>query len=182
MRLKGTWGKRLFAATLGAVIVGAPLFTVHADEGAFDRHGEHRYDVRRGAYEKPGGSDTEVAPGRYADEERAREHREQHRDQESEKERRERHERREERERERRGEHQETERERRERHERREEHERERREEIDREENRDNEGPRQYKYDVRRGMYEQEGGSDTEVSRGMYEQPSEDGQRRGLQR
>ena len=42
--------------------------------------------------------------------------------------------------------------------------------------------PREYKYDVRRGMYEQEGGSDTQVRRGMYEQPSEDGERRGLVR
>ena len=174
MRLAGTWSKRLFAATLGAVIVGAPLFTVHADEGAFDRHGEHRYDVRRGEYEKPGGSDTEVAPGKYADEEKAKEqrgqhqgeHRAEHRDGGN---------------REQRGE---TEAERRERHERREEHERQRREQVEREEGRSEEqdGPRQYKYDVRRGMYEQEGGSDTEVSRGMYEQPSEDGERRGLKR
>lgn len=173
MRLKETWGKRLFAVTLGMAIVGAPLFTVHADEGEFSRHGEHRYDVRRGEYEQPGGSDTEVAPGRYADEEKAKERREQHRN--------------EHRAEHRDGgsrEHQETERERRERHERREAHERERREEIEREEGRseEQEGPREYKYDVRRGMYEQEGGSDTEVSRGMYEKPSEDGERRGLQR
>ena len=145
MRLAGTWSKRLFAATLSMAIVGAPLFTVQAEEGAFDRHGEHRYDVRRGEYEQPGGSDTEVAPGKYADEEKAKEQREQHQ-----------------------GEHRdggnheqrgETEAERRERHERREEHERQRREQVEREEGRSEEqdGPRQYKYDVRRGMYEQEG-------------------------
>ncbi len=161
MRFSGTWSKRIFAATLGMVIVGAPLFTVHADEGAFDRHGEHRYDVRRGAYEKEGGSDTEVKPGKYADEKKAREQREEHK-----------------------GDHRdvESEKARQERRERREEHEKERREEIEREEHHDSDGPREYKYDVRRGMYEKEGGSDTEVSRGMYEQPSPDGERRGLQR
>ena len=46
----------------------------------------------------------------------------------------------------------------------------------------ENNEQREYAYDVRRGMYEQEGGSDTEVRRGMYEQPSEDGERRGLVR
>ncbi len=175
MRFARMWSKRIFAATLGLAIVGMPLFTAHADEGTFDRHGEHRYDVRRGEYEKEGGSDTTVKPGKYADEEKAREQREERKGEHKNEHKNEHHD----------GgkrEHQETERERRERHERREEHERERREEIDREENRDNEGPREYKYDVRRGMYEQEGGSDTEVSRGMYEKPKEDGERRGLVR
>ena len=40
-----------------------------------------------------------------------------------------------------------------------------------------NKEPREYKYDVRRGMYQQEGGSDTEVRRGKYEQ--HDGHERG---
>lgn len=161
MRIATTWSKRIFAATLGMAIVGTPLFTVHADEGTFDRHGEHRYNVRRGEYEKEGGSDTVVKPGKYADEEKAREQREEHKDEYRDAD---------------------SEKARRERQERREEHERERREEIAKEEGSDGDGPREYKYDVRRGMYEQEGGSDTEVSRGMYEQPSPDGEHRGLQR
>ena len=159
MKFAGTWSRRIFAVTLGMAVVGGPLFTVHADEGSFDRHGEHRYDVRRGAYEQEGGSDTSVKPGKYADEEKAREQREEHKDKHDDAE---------------------SEKARRERQERREEHERERREEIEKEEGSDK--PREYKYDVRRGMYEQEGGSDTEVSRGMYEQPEKDGEHRGLSR
>ena len=162
MYFSGKWGKRLCAAMIGAAVVGAPLFVVHAEDsdGGMSRHDPHRYDVRRGMYEKKGGSDTEVNLGRYADEKHEKEHID--------------------------GEkkaHQEEV----ERHEgdaQQEELEGAGREEVDRKEDskREQEEPREYKYDVRRGAYEKAGGSDTEVSRGKYEQPSEDGQRRGLQR
>ena len=46
MKLATKWNRRIFAAVLGAAVVGAPLFAVHADP-AFSRDGE-RYDVRRG--------------------------------------------------------------------------------------------------------------------------------------
>ena len=63
MKLATKWNRRIFAAVLGATVVGAPLFAVHADP-AFSRDGE-RYDVRRGMYEQEGGSDTQVRRGMY---------------------------------------------------------------------------------------------------------------------
>ena len=63
MKLAKKWNRRIFAAVLGAAVVGAPLFAVHADP-AFSRDGE-RYDVRRGMYEQEGGSDTQVRRGMY---------------------------------------------------------------------------------------------------------------------
>lgn len=138
MKSTKKWQKGLAAAILGTVIVGAPLFTAYADGPTLSRDGE-RYDVRRGMYEKEGGSDTHVRGGMYeteehrrAREEADREDRREHEDRESREERRE----------------------------HRDEH---------REEHRDHDGKREYRYDVRRGMYEKEGGSDTEVRRGMYE-------------
>ena len=56
MKLANQWQKQIFAAVLGAAVVGAPLFTAHAAEPAFSRDGQ-QYDVRRGMYEKDGGSD-----------------------------------------------------------------------------------------------------------------------------
>ena len=67
MYFSGKWSRRLCAAVIGAAVVGTPLFAVHAGEedGGMSRHGQHRYDVRRGMYEKEGGSDTEVSRGMY---------------------------------------------------------------------------------------------------------------------
>ena len=168
MKMSKKWNKRIFALVLGTVVAGAPLFAAQAEESAFSRHDEHRYDVRRGMYEQDGGSDTEVAPGRYAREQRdgqqddrqndrRDEQRDGHRDEH------------------RHGAHEEG------RHEEHHEghgrgHDTERHEEHHHNEQ------REHRYDVRRGRYEQEGGSDTEVRRGMYEQPSEDGSRRELAR
>lgn len=151
MKLAKKWTRRIFAAVLGAVVVGAPLFAVHADP-AFSRDGE-KYDVRRGMYEKEGGSDEHVRLGQYADKEHQAAREEQRREDE----------------------------EKRKAEEHREEVKKEEVKEA-REKNGENNEPREYAYDVRRGMYEKEGGSDTEVRRGMYEQPSEDGERRGLVR
>ena len=64
MKLANQWQKQIFAAVLGAAVVGAPLFTAHAAEPAFSRDGQ-QYDVRRGMYEKDGGSDAQVRRGMY---------------------------------------------------------------------------------------------------------------------
>ena len=163
MKLAKKWHKQVFAAVLSAAVVGAPLFAVHAEEQAtFSRDGQ-RYDVRRGQFEKEGGSDTHVRLGQYADEQ----HQEaRHEEQREDLEKRQAEERAE--------------------FEKRqvEEQQTEQREEVREEAKRgESQGEqREYRYDVRRGMYEKEGGSDTEVRRGQYEQPSEDGQRRGLVR
>ncbi len=151
MKLATKWNRRIFAAVLGAAVVGAPLFAVHADP-AFSRDGE-RYDVRRGMYEQEGGSDEHVRLGQYADKEHQAAREEQRREDEEK----------------RKAEESRTE---------------VKKEEVKeaREKRGENNEQREYAYDVRRGMYEQEGGSDTEVRRGMYEQPSEDGERRGLVR
>lgn len=187
MNLTKKWHKGLAAAILGTVIAGTPLFAVHAEESAFSRDGE-RYDVRRGAYEKDGGSDEHVRLGKYADEK--------HRDARNEQ-RREDLEKRQAKEREdfekRQGE------ERKEFEESKDEHHAKDRDsrhnehrDDHREEHRDNhrnehrgghqDEHREYRYDVRRGMYEKEGGSDTRVRRGRYEQSREDGERHGLTR
>ena len=155
MKLTRKWNRRVFAAVLGTMVVGAPLFAVHADP-AFSRDGE-RYDVRRGMYEKEGGSDEHVQLGRYADEEHRAAREEERREDEA----------------------------KRQAEERREEAKDETKCEGHNGPSAENEGQhekREYYYNVRRGMYEKEGGSDTEVRRGMYEQPSEDGERPGLVR
>ncbi len=149
MKLAKKWNRRVFAAVLGAVIVGSPLFAVHAEGPSFSQDGE-RYDVRRGMYEKEGGSDEHIPLGQYADAEH-RAAREEERREDAEK--------------------------------RKAEEAKEAKEETTheaRKESGEQKEQREYAYDVRRGMYEQEGGSDTQVRRGMYEQPSEDGERRGL--
>ena len=64
MKADKKWQKRLAAAILGAVVAGMPLFAAEAVEATFSQNGE-RYDVRRGMYEKEGGSDTEVRRGQY---------------------------------------------------------------------------------------------------------------------
>ena len=151
MKLAKKWNRRIFAAVLGTVIAGAPLFAVQADP-SFSKDGE-RYDVRRGMYEKEGGSDEHIPLGQYADAEH-RAAREEERREDAEKRKAE---------------------------ERREEAKEETTHEA-RKESGEQKEPREYAYDVRRGMYEQEGGSDTEVRRGMYEQPSQDGERPGLVR
>lgn len=153
MKLAKKWNRRIFAAVLGAVVMGAPLFAVHADP-AFSRDGE-RYDVRRGMYEKEGGSDEHIPLGQYADADK-RAAREEERREDAEKRKAE---------------------EAKEAKEAKEEKTHEARKESG-----EQKETREYAYDVRRGMYEQEGGSDTQVRRGMYEQPSEDGERRGLVR
>lgn len=152
MKLAKKWNRRIFAAVLGAAVVGAPLFAVHADP-AFSRDGE-RYDVRRGMYEQEGGSDEHVRLGQYADKEHQAAREEQRREDE-------------------------------EKHkaeERREETQAEATVSEQKEAQKEQQEKREYAYDVRRGMYEQEGGSDTQVRRGMYEQPSEDGNRNSLVR
>ena len=154
MKLAKRWHRRLFAATLGMAIVGAPLFAVHAeDQPAFTRDGQ-QYDVRRGMYEKDGGSDEHIPLGRYADEkhreERAEERREDQEKHEAE--------------------------------ERREEAQAEAERKEHSEKTEAHHEKREYKYDVRRGMYEKEGGSDTQVAPGMYEQPSADGEQHTLTR
>ena len=162
------WNKKLAAAVIGAAIVGAPLFAVHADP-VFSQDGE-RYDVRRGMYEKEGGSDEHVRLGKYADE-KHREVREEERREDLEKRQAE--------ERKDFEQRQAEERENFEKDERRE----EAKDEAKREESEARHGEnREYKYDVRRGMYEKEGGSDTQVRRGMYEQPTKDGEGRSLTR
>ena len=154
MKMAKKWNRRIFAVALGAVLAGAPLFAVHAEEPAFTRDGQ-QYDVRRGMYEKEGGSDEHVRLGRYADEEHRQAREEERREDQ----------------------------ERRQTEERQEEQRDETRCEGHNEEQRgEHHEKREYRYDVRRGMYEKEGGSDTEVRRGMYEQPSEDGERRSLTR
>lgn len=152
MKLVKKWNRRIFAAVLGAAIVGAPLFAVHADP-AFSRDGE-RYDVRRGMYEQEGGSDEHVPLGQYADKEHQAAREEQRREDED----------------------------KRKAEERREETEAEATVGEQKETQKEQHEKREYAYDVRRGMYEQEGGSDTQVRRGMYEQPSEDGSRNSLVR
>ena len=150
MKLAKKWNRRIFAAVLGTVIAGVPLFAVQADP-AFSKDGE-RYDVRRGMYEKEGGSDEHSPLGQYADAEH-RAAREEERREDAEK--------------------------------RKAEEAKEAKEDTTheaRKESGEQKGPREYAYDVRRGMYEQEGGSDTQVRRGMYEQPSEDGNRNSLVR
>lgn len=152
MKLAKKWNRRIFAAVLGAAIVGAPLFAVHADP-AFSRDGE-RYDVRRGMYEKEGGSDEHVRLGKYADQEHQAAREEQRREDED----------------------------KRKAEERREETQAEATVGEQKETQKEQHEKREYAYDVRRGMYEQEGGSHTQVRRGMYEQPSEDGSRNSLVR
>ena len=152
MKLAKKWNRRLFAAVLGAAVVGAPLFAVHADP-AFSQDGP-RYDVRRGMYEKEGGSDEHVRLGKYADQEHREAREEQRREDED----------------------------KRKAEERREETQAEATVGEQKETQKEQHEKREYAYDVRRGMYEQEGGSDTQVRRGMYEQPSEDGSRNSLVR
>ena len=152
MKLATKWNRRIFAAVLGAAVVGAPLFAVHADP-AFSHDGE-RYDVRRGMYEKEGGSDEHVRLGKYADQEHREAREEQRREDED----------------------------KRKAEERREETQAEATVGEQKETQKEQHEKREYAYDVRRGMYEQEGGSDTQVRRGMYEQPSEDGSRNSLVR
>ena len=152
MKLAKKWNRRIFAAVLGAAVVGAPLFAVHADP-AFSRDGE-RYDVRRGMYEQEGGSDEHVPLGQYADKEHQAAREEQRREDE----------------------------EKRKAEDRREETQAEATVGEQKEAQKEPQEKREYAYDVRRGMYEQEGGSDTQVRRGMYEQPSEDGSRNSLVR
>ena len=152
MKLAKKWNRRIFAAVLGAAVVGAPLFAVHADP-AFSRDGE-RYDVRRGMYEQEGGSDEHVRLGQYADKEHQAAREEQRR----------------------------TDEEKRKAEERREETQAEATVGEQKEAQKEQHEKREYAYDVRRGMYEQEGGSYTQVRRGMYEQPSEDGSRNSLVR
>ncbi len=203
MKAGKKWQKQLAAAVLGAIVAGMPLFAAEAGEQAtFSREGE-RYDVRRGQYEKEGGSDEHVRLGKYADEEHQEARREEQREdlEKRHAEEREKMEARhaEERESFEKGE-------RKDRGERPDGHKDQRhdgprddhrgpRHDGPQDEHRDhrpdehrdgqgeqdqNDKPREYRYDVRRGQYEQEGGSDIEVRRGQYEQPSEDGQRRGL--
>ena len=178
MKLTKKWNRRVFAAVLGAVVAGMPLFAVHAEGPAFSPDGE-RYDVRRGMYEKEGGSDTHVRLGQYADE-KHREQREEERREDLEKRQAE----------------ERKELEKQQAEERKEFEKNERQEEAknvtkqdeaknvtkQESEARPQGETREYKYDVRRGMYEKEGGSDTQVRRGMYEQPSEDGANRSLAR
>lgn len=152
MKLAKKWNRRIFAAVLGAAVVGAPLFAVHADP-AFSQDGP-RYDVRRGMYEKEGGSDEHVRLGKYADQEHREAREEQRREDED----------------------------KRKAEERREETQAEATVGEQKETQKEQHEKREYAYDVRRGMYEQEGGSDTQVRRGMYEQPSEDGSRNSLVR
>ena len=202
MNLTKKWQKGLAAAVLGTFIAGAPLFAAHAEEGAaFSRDGE-RYDVRRGAYEKADGSDEHVRLGQYADEkhrdarhEQRREDLEKRQSKEREDfekrqgEERKKFEERKDEERKNFEEHQDD------RHAKdRDEHRDDHRDDKDHrdhrhEERNDSHGhdghrseQREYRYDVRRGMYEKEGGSDTEVSRGKYEQPAKDGEHHGLSR
>ena len=155
MKMTKKWSRRFFAVALGMTIVGAPLFAVHAEGNAtFTRDGQ-QYDVRRGMYEQEGGSDEHVRLGRYADSEH-RQAREEERCEDQKK---------------------------RQAEERCEEEAKaEAQREAHKEGNESQHEKREYRYDVRRGMYEQEGSSDTEVRRGMYEQPSEDGERRSLTR
>ena len=155
MKMTKQWNRRLFAVALGTVLVGAPLFAVHAEGPTFSREGQ-QYDVRRGMYEKEGGSDEHVRLGRYADEAHRQAREEERREDQEKRQAEERCE---------------------------EEAKAEARHEAHKEGNEPQQHEkREYRYDVRRGMYEQEGGSDTEVRRGMYEQPSEDGERRSLTR
>ena len=178
MKAESKWQKRLAAAVLGAMVAGMPLFVAEAADPTFSQNGE-RYDVRRGMYEKEGGSDEHVRLGQYADEKHQEARKEEQRadlqkrqtEERAEFEKRQAEERAE-------FEKQQAEKQ------KAEEPPVERREEVREEtksEARQGE-QREYRYDVRRGMYEQEGGSDVEVRRGQYEQPSEDGQRRGLVR
>ena len=173
MKADKKWQKRLAAAILGAVVAGMPLFAAEAAEATFSQNGE-RYDVRRGMYEKEGGSDEHVRLGQYADE--------QHQEARKEEQRKDL----EKRQAEERAEFEKRQAEERADFEKQKTEERqgERSEEV-RDETKSEARQaeqREYRYDVRRGMYEKEGGSDTEVRRGQYEQPSEDGQRRGLVR
>ena len=156
MKLAKKWNRRIFAAVLGAVVAGAPLLAVQAADPTFSQNGE-RYDVRRGMYEKEGGSDEHVRLGKYADE-KHQEARHEERREDLEK-----------RQAEERKEFEKSE------------HPEEAKNEAKHEEpNKGSEahqdGPREYKYDVRRGMYEKEGCSDTQVRRGMYEQPDANGE------
>ena len=164
MKLAKKWHKQVFAAVLSAAVVGAPLFAVHAEEQAtFSRDGQ-RYDVRRGQFEKEGGSDTHVRLGQYADEQHQEaRHEEQREDLEK-------------RQAEERAEFEKRQAEERDEFEKQqvEEQQSEQREEVREEAKRgESQGEqREYRYDVRRGMYEKEGGSDTQVRRGMYEDES----------
>ena len=173
MKAESKWQKRLATAILGAMVAGMPLFAAEAANATFSRDGE-RYDVRRGMYEKEGGSDEHVRLGQYADEKHQEARKEEQREDLQK------------RQAEERAEFDKRQAEERAEFEKQQAEERqdERREEVRNEtksEAREGE-QREYRYDVRRGMYEKEGGSDTEVRRGQYEQPSEDGQRRGLVR
>ena len=165
MRLAKKWHKQVFAAVLGAAVVGAPLFAVHAGEPTFSPDGE-RYDVRRGMYEKEGGSDEHVRLGKYADE-KHQEARDEERREELAKRQAEEREDLAKRQAEERKELEDRQTE--ERGEKR----AEETKEVTKETHSENRGEqREYRYDVRRGMYEKEGGSDTEVRRGMYEDTS----------
>ena len=192
MKAEKKWQKRLAAVVLGAMVAGMPLFAAEAEsQSAFSPDGE-RYNVRRGMYEKEGGSDEHVRLGQYADEQHREARNEQRREdldkrqneerkdfEKRQSEERKDFEDRQRQEREHRGhenEEQHKDHRNHEHGEHRDEHSGQHRNQAERREH------REYRYDVRRGMYEQEGGSDTEVRRGQYEQPSEDGMRRGLVR
>ena len=161
MKLANQWQKQIFAAVLGAAVVGAPLFTAHAADPAFSRDGQ-QYDVRRGMYADKEHQEARSEERREDLEKRQNKEREDFEKRQEE-------------------ERKDFEKQQAEERKSREEPSKETRSEAHSEEKRDGE-PREYKYDVRRGMYEQEGGSDTQVRRGMYEQPNEDGQRSSLTR
>ncbi len=184
MKAESKWQKRLAAAVLGAVVAGMPLFAAQAADPAFSPDGE-RYNVRRGMYERDGGSDEHVRLGKYADEKHQEARHEQQREDLEKRQAEERAEF-EKRQSEERAEFEKRQAEARD--EQKAGHQAEARDEQQAEEAHN--GPkaektteqREYRYDVRRGMYAQEGGSDIEVRRGQYEQPSEDGERRSLTR
>jgi hypothetical protein len=174
MKLAKKWNRRIFAAVLGTVVVGAPLFAVHADP-TFSQEGE-KYDVRRGMYEKEGGSDEHVRLGQYADEKHREARQEEQRADLEKRQAKER----EEFEKRQAEERKDFEKQQSKENRNANEASSESKGEVKSEANAEQKEPREYYYDVRRGMYEKEGGSDTEVRLGMYEQPSEDGERPGL--
>ena len=70
------WTNGLCALAIGASVIGtampvmaseAPVAAAEVTEqgGALNGTGEHKYDVRRGAFEQGGGSDIQVSRGRF---------------------------------------------------------------------------------------------------------------------
>lgn len=59
------WMNGLCALAVGAAVLGTAVPYASAYDGALNGNGEHKYDVRRGAYEQEGGSDIQVSRGRY---------------------------------------------------------------------------------------------------------------------